>query len=183
MTTNDLSKWEGNYFLSLPESGDLALHESIASVIKHSLRTQRRHYDERPMSEKKIRAISFLGDMTSRAICEDEVHAVSDEDNDSFEEVLLSNGELVGFVAADSTISIPSMFVNKVLRYSEDHKTVFLANFQEVEPCKFKLNAGNSYRESAKSIVCSADIAYLYASGVYELRTPKTDINEQVKSR
>ena len=72
-------------------------------------------------------------------------------------------------VAADSTISVPSMFVGKVLCYSEDHKTVFLANFQEVEPCKFKLNASKSYRESAKSIAYLIDIVYRYASGVYEL--------------
>ena len=83
--------------------------------------------------------------------------------------MLPSNGELVALVAADSTISVPSMFVGKVLCYSEDHKTVFLANFQEVEPCKFKLNASKSYRDSAKSIVYPIDIIYRYASGVYEL--------------
>ena len=42
VTTNDLSKCVVDYFLSLPESSDLALHESIASVMKHLLRTQRR---------------------------------------------------------------------------------------------------------------------------------------------
>ena len=83
--------------------------------------------------------------------------------------MLPSNGELVALVAADSTISVPSMFVGKVLCYSEDHKTVFLANFQEVEPCKFKLNASKSYKESAKSIAYLIDIVYRYASGVYEL--------------
>ena len=41
VTTNDLSKRVVDYFLSLPESGDLALHESIASVMKHLLPTQR----------------------------------------------------------------------------------------------------------------------------------------------
>ena len=49
------------------------------------------------MSEKKVRAISFL----------------SDEDDDGFVEVLPSNGELVALVAADSTISVPSVFVGK----------------------------------------------------------------------
>ena len=63
----------------------------------------------------------------------------------------------------------PGTFVGKVLRYSEQHKTVFLADFLEVEPCKFKLDAGKSYRESAKSIVYPVDIVYLHASGVYEL--------------
>ena len=56
------------------------------------------------------------------------------------------------------------MFVSKVLRYSEDHKTVFLADFQEVKPCKFKLNASKSYRERAKSIVYPVDIVCLHAS-------------------
>ena len=129
--------------------------------MKHSLRTQRRQYDERPMSKKKVRAIRFVGDITSRAICEGEVHVISDEDDDGFVEVLPSNGELVALVAADFTISVPSMFVGKVHRYSEDHKIVFLAEFQEVEPCKFKLNASKSYRESAKSIVYPVDIVYL----------------------
>ena len=118
-----------DYFLLLPGSGGVALHESITSVMKHSLHTERRHYNERPMSEKKVR-----------------VYVVSNED-DSFVGVLPSNGELVTSVAADSTISVPSMFIGKTLRYSEDHKTVFLAHFQEVKPCKFKLNAGKSYRE------------------------------------
>ena len=150
----------------MPGSGDVALHESIASVMKHSLHTQRHHYDERPMSEKKFKAIRFLGDMMLRAICEDEVYVVSNDDVESFVEVLPSNGELVALVAAESTISVPSMFIGKNLRYSEDYKTVFLADFQEVKPCQFKLNAGKSYRESARSIVYPMDIVYLYASGV-----------------
>ena len=41
VTTNDLMKCVVDYFLSLPKSGDFALHESIASVMKHLLRTQR----------------------------------------------------------------------------------------------------------------------------------------------
>ena len=139
--------------------------------MKHSLRTQRRQYDERPMSKKKVRAIRFVGDITSRAICEGEVHVISDEDDDGFVEVLPSNGELVAFVAADSTISVPSMFIGKVHCYSEDHKTVFLAQFQEVEPCKFKLNASKSYRESGNRLsIRWTSYIYLYASGVYELQ-------------
>ena len=39
VTTNDLRKYVVDYLLLLPESGDLALHESIASLMKHSLRT------------------------------------------------------------------------------------------------------------------------------------------------
>ena len=98
MTTNDLRKCVVDYFLSLPESGNLALHESIASVMKHSLRTQRHHYDEHPMSEKKVWTISFLGDMTSHVICDDEVHVVSDKGDDGFVEVLPSNGELIALI-------------------------------------------------------------------------------------
>ena len=65
------------------------------------------HYDERLMSEKKVRAISFLGDKTSREICEDEVQVVSDDD-DGFVEVLPSNGELVALIVHTEHLRRPS---------------------------------------------------------------------------
>ena len=183
LTTNDLRKCVIDYFLSLPQSGDYSLRESLAAVMKHSVRTQKRHYDERPLAEKKARAIDFLGGMASRAMESEEIEILSDEDDDGYLETLPSNGELVALVASNSTLSNPEVFVAKVLKFSQDRKTVFLAHFTEVEPCKFKLEAGKSYRESAKSIIYPVDIEYHYSSGIYELRTPKLDIHNQVRPK
>jgi len=184
LTTNDLRKCVVDYFLSLPESGDYTLRESLAAVMKHSVRTQKRHYDERPLAEKKSRAIAFLGSMASRAM---ETEAVEidciGEDDEGFLDALPSNGELVALVASDSTLGDPKVLVAKVLRYSQDRKTVYLAHYAEVEACKFKLEAGKCYTERANSIIYPVDIAYHYSSGLYELRTSKLDIHNQVRSR
>ena len=53
LTTADLRKAVVNHFLTLPESGDYSLRESFAALMKHSMRTQKRSYDERPLAVKK----------------------------------------------------------------------------------------------------------------------------------
>lgn len=198
LTTNDLRKCVVDFFISLPQSGgDYALRESLAAVMKHSVRTQKKYYDERPLAVKKSRAISFLGSMTSRAIESDEIEILSNDDDDDddddrnhdddgddddgFVDTRPSNGEFVALVASNSTITNPEVFVAKVLKFSQDRRNVFLAHFEEVEPYKFKLVAGKSYSESTKSIIYPVDIVYLYSSGVYELRTNKLDIHKQVR--
>jgi len=61
LTTIDLRETVVNHFLSLPESSDYSLRESMATLMKHSVRTQKRYYDERPLALKKKKAIDLLG--------------------------------------------------------------------------------------------------------------------------
>ena len=53
MITVDLRKAVVNHFLTLPESGDYSLRESFAALMKHSVWSQKRFYDERPLAVKK----------------------------------------------------------------------------------------------------------------------------------
>ena len=53
LTTVDLRKVVVDYFLSLPESGDYSLRESFATLMKHSVRTQQKYYNERPLAQKR----------------------------------------------------------------------------------------------------------------------------------
>ena len=105
LTTNGLCKCVIDYFLSLPESADCTLHESLAKPIKYSVRTQKSHDDERPLSEKKSRAIGCLASMASRKMENNKIKIVSDEDDDRFLESLPANGELVPLVARDGTLA------------------------------------------------------------------------------
>ena len=73
LTTVDLRKAVVNHFLSLPESLDASLRESFASLMKHLARTQRQFCDERPLPEKKSRALDFLSLMASHSLEEDAV--------------------------------------------------------------------------------------------------------------
>ena len=167
-----------NHFLLLPESADASLRESFVTLMKHSVRTQRRFYDERPLAGKKSRALDFLSSMASRSL-EDAVQIIEDEDAEGNIEILPLPGEFVASVAADSTHSRPKCFLAKLLRLSEDHKTAFLAEFSEIEDGKFKLNAGKCYKEALNAVIYP-NVIYLHSNGLYELRTSKIDIHNQV---
>ena len=66
----DLRKVVVDYFLSLPESGDYSLRESFATLMKHSVRTQQKYYDERPLAQKKERALDLLSSVASQSLVE-----------------------------------------------------------------------------------------------------------------
>ena len=183
LTTGDIRKAVVNYFLSLPESSDYSLRESFATLMKHSVRTQKRYYDERPLAQKKSKALDLLGSVASRSLGEGPVEIISHEDEQLNIEFLPTQGEFVALVAANSTKSVPECFVAKVLRLSDDRKTAYLAEFSEVEPGKFKLKAGKSYKEAVDALVYPIDIVYLQSSGLYELRTSKLEIHQQVYNR
>ena len=180
LTTVDLRKAVVSHFLSLPESGDASLRESFATLMKHSVRTQRRFYDERPLADKKSRALDFLSSMVSRNLEEDEVQIIEDEDSEGNIEISPLPGDFVALVAADSTHSSPKCFLTKLLRLSEDRKTAFLAEFSDIEAGKFKLNAGKCYKEALSAVIYPVDVVYLHSNGLYELRTSKLDIHNQV---
>ena len=183
LTTVDLRKAVVDHFLTLPESGDYSLRESFATLMKHSVRTQRRYYDERPLAVKKMKAIDLLSSAAARGIEADEVDILSDEDQEGYIEYLPNPGEFVALVAANSTRPQPEVFVARLLRLSEDHKTAHLADFNELEPGQFKLNAGKSYKEAVAALIYPIDVVYVHSNGVYELRTPKIDIHNQVKKQ
>ena len=183
LTTFDLRKTVVNHFLTLPESGDYSLRESFAALMKHSVRSQKRFYDERPLAEKKRRAIDLLSSAAARGIEANEVDILSDEDEDGYIEYLPNPGEFVALVTANSTRPNPEVFVARLLRLSEDHKTAYLADFSEVESGQFKLNAGKSYKEAVAALIYPIDVVYVHSNGVYELRTPKIDIHDQVTKK
>ena len=180
LTTVDIRKAVVNHFLSLPESGDDSLRESFATLMKHSVRTQKRYYDERPLAQKKSKALHLLGSMACRSLGEGSVDVLSDEDEELNIELLPAQGDFVALVAANSTKSSPEVFVAKVLRISDDRKTAYLAEFSELEPGKFKFEAGKSYKEATNALIYPVDVVYSHSNGVYELRTSKNEIHQQV---
>ena len=180
LTTVDLRKAVVSHFLTLPESGDQSLRESFATVMKHSVRTQQRYYDQRPLEDKKEKALDLLNSVASRTLGEDCVEVLSDEDEAGNIEYLPTQGEFVALVAANSSKEVPEVFVAKILRLSQDKKMAYLAEFSEPEPGKSRLDAGKSFREQVSALIYPIDIVNLHADGVYELRTPKIDIHNQV---
>ena len=183
LTTADMRKAVVNHFLTLPQSGDYSLRESFATLMKHSVRTQKRYYDERPLAQKKSRALDLLASVASRSVGDDSVEVLSDSDEEGNVEYLPTPGEFVALVAANSTAKFPEISVGRVIRLTEDRKTAYLAEFSEEAPGKFKLSAGKSFREDVSALVYPIDIVYLHSNGEYELRTPKIDIHREVHKK
>jgi len=111
LTTVDIRKAVAKYFLMLPQSGNYSLRESFAMLMKHSVRTQKRYYDERPLAQKKSKALDLLGSVASRSLGEGSVEILSDKDEEFNIEYLPARGEFVALVAANSTKSVPEVFV------------------------------------------------------------------------
>jgi len=111
-----------------------------------------------------------------------EVDVLSDKDKEGYIEYLPNCGEFVALVAANSTQPNPEVFVARLLRLSQDHKTP-LPSFNKVECGQFKLNVGKSYKEAVSALIYPVDVVYMHSNGIYELRTPKIDINKQVKKK
>ena len=142
--------------------------------MKHTVRTQKRYYDERPLAQKKSKALDLLGSVASRISGEGSLAILSDRDERSNIEFLPAQGEFVALVAANSTKSVPECFVAKLLRLSDDRKTAYLAEFSEVEPGKFKLKAGKSYKDAVNTLIYPIDIVHLQSNGMYELKNLET---------
>ena len=176
LTTADMRKAVVNHFLTLPQSGDYSLRESFATLMKHSVRTQKRYYDERPLAQKKSRALDLLASVASRSVGDDSIEVLSDSDEEGNVEYLPTPGEFVALVATNSTAKFPEIFVGRVIRLTEDRKTAYLAEVSEEAP-------GKSFREDVSALVYPIDIVYLHSNGKYELRTPKIDIHREVHKK
>ena len=82
-------------------------------------------------------------------------------------------GEFVALIAANSTKSIPQVFVAKVLRLPHDGKTAYLKEFSELKVGKFKLKEGKSYKEAVNSFIYQIANVYSHFNTTYELRMSK----------
>ena len=101
-------------FFDFARSSNPALRESFATLMKHSVRTQKRFYDVRPLAQKKSKTLDMLSSTVSRSL---------DKDKEGNIEYLPIRGDFVALVALNSTKKCPKVFTGKVLRLLEDHKT------------------------------------------------------------
>ena len=140
--------------------------------MKHLVATQKHYYDERPLAQKKSKALDLLGSVASRNLGEGPVEILSDEGEELNIKDLPAPGECVALVAASSTKSIPEVLVAKVLRLSDDKKA-YLLEFSELEPGKYRPKPGKSYKEAVDALIYPIDIVFSYFNSVYEPKTSK----------
>ena len=189
-TMNEMRHALVENFRSSKDSSDVQLAESLARVCKHSLRTQIQLYDQRSQHERTKRALHYLNQSAVNAIVDDTPgtsYNADDEDEDlsGEESYPPAPGEICALVPADARATSPDIFLAKVLKYSSDGQTVRLAWLQQVEgrPNHYKFQVGHSaWEEKISSLIYPLDVSYNRDEGSYELRSPKKEIYQQLRS-
>ena len=189
-TMNEMRHALVENFRSSKESSDVQLAESLACVCKHSLRTQIQVYDRRSQHERTKRALQYLNQSAVNAIVDDRVgtpyHADEEEEDSSGEESdRPAPGEICALVPSDARATSPEIFLAKVLKYGSDGQTVRLAWLQQIEgkPNHYKFQVGHLvWEEQVSSLIYPLDVTYDRDEGSYELRSPKKEIYQQLRS-
>ena len=189
-TMNEMRHALVENFRSSKDSSDVQLAESLARVCKHSLRTQIQVYDQRSQHERTKRALHYLNQSAVNAIVDDAPgtsYNADDEEEDLSEDESYppAPGEICALIPADARATSPEIFLAKVLKYSSDGQTVRLAWLQQVEgkPNHYKFQVGHSaWEEKISSLIYPLDVSYNRDEGSYELRSPKKEIYQQLRS-
>ena len=189
-TMNEMRHALVENFRSSKDSSDVQLAESLARVCKHSLRTQIQVYDQRSQQERTKRALHYLNQSAVNAIVDDAPgtsYNADDEEEDLSEDESYppAPGEICALIPADARATSAEIFLAKVLKYSSDGQTVRLAWLQQVEgkPNHYKFQVGHSaWEEKISSLIYPLDVSYNRDEGSYELRSPKKEIYQQLRS-
>ena len=180
LSVNDLRKTLVTYFMSLPEASDEQLSESVARLMRHSRKTQKRYYDSRSQDLVKRPALGFLAKTATASIFhEDLPFSSSTSDCRGGEDVRPIPGDFVALVASNSTTASPQIMIAKLLRYTQDGNEALLASMSEVHENTFVLDTGESFLEEANSLIFPVDLVYLPSDRLYQLRSSKLEIHQQ----
>ena len=184
LSVNDLRKTLVTYIMSLPEATDNQLTESVARLMRHSKRAQKRFYDCRSQDIIKRPALSFLEKTATEQVFDNDVQlASSDQDGENVQEVTPLPGDFVALVASNSTTNSPQILIAKLLRYVHDRNEALLASMKEVSESVFVLETGQSFSEDTRSLIFPIDIIYLPSDKVYQLRSSKLEIHKQLNRK
>lgn len=189
-STNMLRHSIVTYFKSIDESNDVNVRESLASLMKHSVRYQESVYNDMTHDEKTKKGRNLLRKKLALNVFgeEDEILELSDDNNsdasDSEEFGLKPNvGDICALLDPISTPTNIHFFLCKVARYTDDREEAHLMHLEPVEDSEnlYKLKPGRVWTESTRTLIFPIDIVYNSSENAYELRTSREDIYKCVK--
>ena len=173
------------YFNSLEESNDQRLRESLATLMKHTVRYQKTVYDDRSHEERTQLGRQFLREKISDGIFQESDAEVSDssEDDEYTVKVAARVNDICCLLDPCSTHENVHIHLAKVVRFTADHSEVYLAHMEELPDSNnlYVLRAGKVWKESCSSLIYPVDVVYNPSENAYELRTSKRDIFDAVK--
>ena len=177
-------------FRSSKDSSDVQLAESLA-LSASTVCAPKYRYTTKGVSTKGRNAlcITLINQQLTPSLMTLQVTSYNaddeDEDLSGEESYPPAPGEICALIPADARATSPDIFLAKVLKYSSDGQTVRLAWLQQVEGKSnhYKFQVGHSaWEEKISSLIYPLDVSYNRDEGSYELRSPKKEIYQQLRS-
>ena len=175
---------------SIDESKDVSVRESLATLMKHSVRYQKTVYNDTTQDERTRKGRDLLRNKLMAGVFgdvnEESSHSASSEgssgDEDEFE-IRPQINDICALLDPASTADNIHFFIAKVARYTPGGKEAFLIYLEPVENSEnlYKVKPGKVGREARNSLVYPLDIVYNRSESAYEVRTSVEDIYKSVK--
>lgn len=180
-TTTKLRHALVTHVMSLPESESLRLRESLATLMRHSLKQQQMTYCDISRQEKTLMSRQLLNKSIEQATFGESDLAKCSES--VTEPQRFGVGDLCAVLDSISTGEENAKFyLGKIVKFSDDGNEVLLLELRKIndnEPF-YKAEVDNSWWEPVGAIVFPLDIVFHSAKSVYELRSSSSDIYHAV---
>ena len=190
-TTTKLRHALVTHVMSLPESESLRLRESLATLMRHSLKYQQVTYCDRSRAEKtslsrnllnkSIEEATFSAGGAGNVVSGGEGGGCAS--NGQRERRKLGVGDLCAVLDKISTCEEDAaFFLGRIVRFSDDEDEVLLMEFRKIsedEPF-YKAAVDQSWWEPVDAVISPLDIVFDPARRAYELRSSAADIYRAV---
>ena len=188
VSTNVLRHSIVTYFKTLEDSEDLKIRESLARLMKHSLRYQQDTYDDTTAQQKTQPARELLRRKMAADIFGQADVVITDENEGApplgDEEMVLRPhvGDICALLDPAATADNICFFLAKVARYTSDQLEAHLIHLAPLDESEtlFRLVPGKVWRERSAALLYPIDVLYNASQQAYELRTRPLDIYNMV---
>lgn len=194
-STNKMRHAICTHFMSLPESQNQKLRESLAALMKHSVRHQQDTYNDQRRNERVQMSRSFMRkqlvetdlfemEENEMRVCQDSKNSLASEEPNS-EALLPQIGELVALLDPASTGPDNAfIFIAKVLRYTPDKDRVYLQELEKLnDACDlYRAKCSSTWWENVQTLCYPIDIVYISSEKAYQLRSTAKQIYHDIKS-
>lgn len=165
------------HFLSLKESEDLQLSESLARAMKHSRKMQQ-SYEVSSNQSKSSRGRAFMNSSFEQVVLDDLQWSSQDSQSSAAteSEIKLRVNDMVALQAADSCPKNVKILLGKVIRFSDDGSDATLLEFKEISANLYKAQPGSVWQESVDALIFPVDVVFNRSEMCYQLNCSPIDL-------
>ena len=183
------------HFMNLPDSENIKLRESLASLMKHSVRHQQNTYNDQRRQSRVEMGRKFMRnailDFDPSDTEEGDVEAIK-SCSEQLSENVTDDTDLLPLIGQHCALLDPAstgpknafIFLAKVVRYTPDRKRVCLQELEKVSGSEnlYRIKLSSTWWENVECLCFPIDIVFVASENAYHLRTTPEQIYRDIKS-